>query len=176
MAAQRLDMLVDLVDSSDRVIGTAKRRQILQQNAGFRVAHVFVFNRAGDLLVQQIAQGLRHAGQWGSSVAGYLQAGETYRQAAERKLRQELGIAPVVVAHGKTSMADQSALKFIELFTGLHDGPFSPNATELNRVEFLSLPQIAAERTTAQRVFTETFVHVLDFYLHAPPVAPPLVP
>src|SRR5580692_4842 len=87
VTAQHLDMDVDVVDGSDRVIGTGQRRHVLQQNAGFRVTHVFVFNRAGDLLLQQIAPGLRHPGQWGSSVAGYLRAGEDYRQAAERKLQ-----------------------------------------------------------------------------------------
>jgi isopentenyldiphosphate isomerase len=163
--AQRLDMLVDLVDSSDRVIGTAQRRQVLQQQAGFRVAHVFLFNVAGDLLLQQIAPGLRHAGQWGSSVAGHLQAGESYQQAAERKLQQELGVLPVVAEHGKTSMTEQSALKFIELFTGRYDGPFSPNPAEVSRVEFVSLPQIAADRAAGARTFTETFLHLLDFYL-----------
>jgi isopentenyl-diphosphate delta-isomerase len=158
-------MLVDLVDSSDRVIGTARRRQVLQQQAGFRVAHVFLFNRAGDLLLQQIAPGLRHPGLWGSSVAGYLQAGETYRQAAERKLQQELGILPVVAEFGKTSMLDQAALKFIELFTGSHDAPLSPNSTEVSRVEFVSITQIMLDRSTGIRPFTETFLHLLDFYL-----------
>jgi isopentenyl-diphosphate delta-isomerase len=165
VAAQRLDMLVDLVDSSDRVIGTAQRRQVLQQQAGFRVAHVFLFNAVGELLLQQIAPGLRHPGQWGSSVAGYLQAGESYQQAAERKLQQELGVRPFVAEYGKTSMMDQSALKFIGLFTGSYDGPFSPNPAEVSRLEFVSISQVVAERSTGARTFTETFLRLLDFYL-----------
>jgi isopentenyl-diphosphate delta-isomerase len=165
MTAQRQDMLVDLVDSSDRVIGTARRRQVLQQQAGFRVAHVFLFNRAGDLLLQQIAPGLRHAGQWGSSVAGYVHAGEKYQDAAERKAQEELGIVPSLSEHGKTSMLDQSAVKFIELFKSSYDGPLFPNAAEVSRVEFFSLGQIATERSSGARAFTKTFLHLLDFYL-----------
>jgi isopentenyldiphosphate isomerase len=170
--AQRLDMLVDLVDSSDHVIGTAQRRQLLQQQAGFRVAHVFLFNAVGDLLLQQIAPGLRHPGQWGSSVAGYLQSGETYDRCATRKLQQELGVRPAVAAFGKTSMVDQLSLKFIELFTGTFDGPFSPDAGEVSRVEFVSLPAIQIERAMGTRQFTETFLHLLDFYLGSSSTTP----
>jgi isopentenyldiphosphate isomerase len=170
--AQRLDMLVDLVDSSDRVIGVSPRRQVFQQSAGFRVAHVFLFNAVGDLLLQQIAPGLRHPGQWGSSVAGYLESGETYKQCATRKLQEELRVLPAVAAFGKTSMIDQSTLKFIELFTGTFDGPFSPNAGEVSRVELVSLPTIQVERSRGTRQFTETFLHLLDFYLGSSSVTP----
>lgn len=169
---QRLDMLVDLVDSTDRVIGTAPRRQVLQQPVGFRVVHAFLFNSAGDILLQQIAPGLRHPGQWGSSVAGYLQAGESYQQAVERKLQQELGVLPVVIEYGKTSMLDHSATKFIVLFTGAYNGPFSPNPAEVSRIEFVDLPRIMAERATRSRAFTETFLHLLDFYLASSSIAP----
>ncbi len=169
---QRLDMLVDLVDASDHVIGVSPRRQVFQQSAGFRVAHVFLFNATGELLLQQIAPGLRHPGQWGSSVAGYLESGETYDQCAMRKLQQELGVLPAVTAFGKTSMVDQSSLKFIELFTGTFDGPFSPNAGEVSRVEFVSLPTIQVERSTGTRQFTETFLHLLAFYLRSSSMTP----
>lgn len=172
MTAQRLDMLVDVVDSADRVIGVSPRRQVFQQSAGFRVAHVFLFNAAGDLLLQQIAPGLRHPGQWGSSVAGYLQSGETYDQCATRKLQQELGVILAVTTFGKTSMIDQSSLKFIELFTGTFDGPFTPNAGEVSRVEFVSLPTIQVERSMGTRQFTETFLHLLDFYLRSSSMTP----
>ena len=105
-------------------------------------------------------------------MAGYVQAGESYQQAAERKVQQELGVLPVVSEYGKTRMLDQSALKFIELFTASHDGPLSPNPAEVSRVEFVSLSRIAAERTAGARAFTETFLHLLDFYLGSSTVSP----
>ncbi|HLK37081.1 MAG TPA: NUDIX domain-containing protein [Polyangiaceae bacterium] len=172
MAAQRLDMLVDLVDSTDRVIGTARRRQVFQQPAGFRVAHVFVFNGVGELLLQQIAPGLRHPGQWGSSVAGYVQAGESYDAAATRKVHDELGVSPPLAEHGKTSMVDQGLTKFIELFTASFDGPFFPNQGDVSLLEFVSLPQIQVERASGTRAFTETFLHLLDFYLRSSSMGP----
>lgn len=172
MTTQRLDMVVDVVDSTDRVIGSAQRRHVLQQATGFRVAHVFLFKVTGEILLQQIASGRRHSGLWGSSVAGYLGTGETYQQAAERRTREELGVSPAVVEYGKTKMVDQSALKFIALFTGMCDGPFSPDAADVSYLEFVDIPRIMAERTAGSRLFTPTFLHLLDFYIQSLPAVP----
>jgi isopentenyldiphosphate isomerase len=172
MAAQRVDMLVDVVDSSDRVIGTTLRRQVFQQQVGFRVAHVFLFSSTGDLLLQQIAPGLRHPGQWGSSVAGYVQAGESYYAAAQRRLHDELGVTPAIIEYGKTTMVDQGAMKFIDLFTGSCDGPFSADPGDVSALGFVPLPQILLERSSGTRTFTDTFLHVLDFYLQSSSMGP----
>jgi isopentenyl-diphosphate Delta-isomerase len=163
--AQRLDMLIDRVDPSDQVVGTITRRDVFQQQANFRVAHVFVFNAKGELLLQHIAPGLRHEGEWGSSTAGYLQHGEAYEDAALRKLREELGITVALVDVGKTSMLDQSSTKFINLFAASYNGPFVPNPLDVDRLEFASIAQILSERQAGARAFTETFLYLLDFYL-----------
>jgi isopentenyl-diphosphate delta-isomerase len=85
-------MLIDTVDKCDQVVGTIEKSAALRAGVNFRVVHVFVFNEDDLLLIQQIPGGKRHAGLWGSSVAGYVYSGETYEAAARRRLAQELGI------------------------------------------------------------------------------------
>ena len=58
-------------------------------------------------------------------------------------------------------------MKFIHLFAASCDGPFIPNPADIDRTEFLSLAQILLERRTGTRSFTETFLHLFDFYLSA---------
>src|SRR5688572_2135781 len=91
-------MVIDVVNGSDVVIGTIERKDVFATKAGFRVVHVFIFDDEGHLLVQQIPGGARrNSGSWGSSVAGYVQSGETYDQAAVRRLEQELGVKDVTM-------------------------------------------------------------------------------
>src|SRR4051812_14416667 len=86
-------MLIDRVDRSDAVIGPIERRRVFELRANFRVVHVFVLDGRGRLLLQQIPHGgKRHPGHWGSSVAGYVFAGEGYDEAARRRLGQELDV------------------------------------------------------------------------------------
>ncbi len=57
------------------------------------VIHICVFNREGQMLIQQRSKekGL-WAGLWDVSVGGAAQAGDSSWQAAERELKEELGI------------------------------------------------------------------------------------
>src|SRR5918911_1858910 len=95
VAMQVLDSdIIDAVDARDEVIGTVKRSEVFTKKIGFRVVHAFVFNPHGALLLQRIAAHRdRHPLQWGSSVAGYVLAGESYDEAIRRKTRLELGLA-----------------------------------------------------------------------------------
>src|ERR1700730_1366042 len=121
-------MLIDIVNAEDKVIGTVDRQDVLTQAVNFRVAHVFVFNAAGLLLLPQIPQGKRHAGLWGSSVAGFVHSGETYGQAAARRLAKELGICKEPRFCLRTSLNEESgAVKFIHLFETTYDGPVKFN-------------------------------------------------
>jgi isopentenyl-diphosphate Delta-isomerase len=112
-----------------------------------------------------LAAALGHPSYWGSSVAAYIFAGESYREAAERRLREELGIRRVALEFvGKTSMVDQASRKFIAVFTGRYDGPFIFDRRHIATLEFLSLHAIHALHTTGSRKFTPTFLKVLSFY------------
>lgn len=167
VSSSRLDALVDVVDPMDRVVGTLLRNKLLSSGANFRVVHILVFNSHKELVLQRIAPGLRHAGMWGSSVAGYVQAGETYDLAASRKLENELGLRVPLKNLGKSSMLDGSSVKFIGLYEAIHDGPLSPDSTQISQLIHLPLQTLLHERQAGLRAFTPTLLHVLDYYLAA---------
>ena len=155
---------MDAVDATDTLIGTVRRGDVLGSGVNFRVVHVLVFNHAREVLLQRIAAGLRHAGDWGSSAAGFVLAGEGYQQAAGRKLADELGVTATIANVGKTSMLEGSSIKFIGVYQAAHDGPFLADSASASELEFLSIPAITAHRVAGSRVFTPTFLTVLDFY------------
>lgn len=155
-------MLIDRVDDHDHVIGRIQRSAVFNEKANFRVVHILVRNHAGDILLEKIAPGLRHADAWGSSVAGYVKAGETYRRAALRKLEEELGIrAATLKPHGRSSMLDEGCKKFIAVYSVRHDGLFRFASSRATGLEFLSIPEIVASYRARRRTFTPTFIHVL---------------
>ena len=118
--------LLDWVDETDRVIGRVSRNEALRVGANFRVAHLFLFNSRSEILLQQLALSRpRHPGCWGASVAAYVASGEDYRQAIERRAREELGVGLESLERVcKTSMPEEGGTKFITLFSARSDGPF----------------------------------------------------
>jgi isopentenyl-diphosphate delta-isomerase len=162
-------MQIDVVDRRDRTVGVTTRRDALPLGENFRVAHLFLFNSRGELLVQQLASSRdRHPLAWGSSVAAYLFSGEGYEEAIERRATQELGRRLAIFERiGHTVMADLESEKFITLFRAESDGPFRIDESHIEAVEFLSLDEIAALMHSGRRTFTPTFKHLYDFYRSA---------
>lgn len=159
-------MLIDVVNEQDEVVGQIRRDQALQAPIGFRTVHVFVFNSRGELLLQQLApERDRFPARLGSSVAGYLFSGESYEQAAGRRIEQELGITDAQLSScGVVSMRDEQALKFVGLLTTEHDGPFTPLRSQIAYLEFLALAEIDRLLAEQPERFTPTFRHVYRFY------------
>jgi isopentenyldiphosphate isomerase len=161
-------MLIDQVDQTDTVIGPIERGRVFELKANFRVVHVFLLDQNGRLLLQQIPPGgKRHPGHWGSSVAGYVFAGEGYEEAARRRLGQELGVADAELHFfGKVPMDDSGCTKFIALFTVRHDGPFRPDPGHIAALEFVHPGDIPEMHRRGERRFTPTFLLLLNFFTH----------
>lgn len=161
------EMIVDTVDRFDGAMGTIVRREVLETGHNFRVAHLFLFNTRGELLLQQLSSKReRHPLAWGSSVACYLFAGETYDEAIRRRTAQELGrdLASIPFVD-RTRMQDLDSEKFIGLFCATDDGPFVIDRDHIAQIDFLPMADIARMMSRGERVFTPTFRHLFSFYL-----------
>jgi isopentenyldiphosphate isomerase len=160
------DMILDQVDQTDTPIGLIRRGDVFARRAGFRVAHVLIFNSQGKLLLQHLALSRkRNPGAWGSSVASYLFASESYQAAAKRRASEELGIKdPALTFLGKTEMIDDGSQKFISIFTMNYDGPFTIDHSHIEEVEFDSLLRVQQMIDGETRPFTPTFLRVFRFY------------
>ncbi len=166
MPDPRQDMVLDAVDQNDAPVGLVPRKAVFERRSNFRVVHDLVFNSKKELLVQQIGEaGTRHPRFWGSSVAGYIFAGESYEAAAHRKLVQELGVSDAPLKYiGKTVMLDEGCHKFISVFTTVCDGPFDLDRSHIQSVEFLARDTIHELHRKGTRKFTPTFLTVLAYY------------
>ena len=73
---------------------TAFRGEALPEGRYRMVVHVCVFNTEGDMLIQKRKDDIvRWPGYWDVSMGGGASAGDTSRGAAQRELREELGLS-----------------------------------------------------------------------------------
>jgi isopentenyl-diphosphate delta-isomerase len=165
MPAPSPTSLIDVVDEHDQTVGKARRRDVFQLKANFRTVHVLVFNSRNELLLQRLApDGVRHPGLWGSSVAGYLHAGEKYAEAAQRRLREELGISAPLADIGVTRMNDDGVTKFVGVFTAAADHPRNGAPHQIAELKFLPVPAVERAIASHPEDFTDTFLHVFRFW------------
>ncbi|MGH8093719.1 MAG: 16S rRNA (adenine(1518)-N(6)/adenine(1519)-N(6))-dimethyltransferase RsmA [Chthoniobacterales bacterium] len=133
-----------VVDENDCVIGTAMRREVHGNNLRHRAVHIFLFNRAGELLLQKRSRWKdRHAELWDSSAAGHVGAGEEYDATAARELREELGVTTDLVRVAKLPASEQTGQEFIWLYWGEEEGPFATARAEIDAVQFFPRKEVA---------------------------------
>ena len=85
--------ILSVVDINDRVTGECRRDEIHRQGLCHRAVHILIFNGAGELFLQKRARHKQeNPGLWDSSVAGHVDAGETYDQCCLREIEEEVGL------------------------------------------------------------------------------------
>ena len=82
-----------LVDENDTEIGTIGKIEAHRLGRLHRAFSVFIFNAAGELLLQRRALSKYHSGGlWSNTCCGHPRPGESNVHAARRRLREEMGI------------------------------------------------------------------------------------
>lgn len=156
---------VDVVNESDEVVDQADRAELRAQGLNFRVAHVFVFNNDGHLLLTQLGtERTNDPGAWGSSVAAHLAASEAYEAAAQRRLFEELGITSPVEFIDKLSLEERRSLKFIGLFRAEAGSYEIREPKHVAAARFVAWPAVLADVRKHPDRYAPTFRLLAETY------------
>lgn len=133
-----------VVDGQDRLLGDAPRAEVHGNNLRHRAVHILVFNRLGELFLQKRSCWKdRHPRLWDSSAAGHVDAGEDYDAAANRELREELGVSAELRRVVKLPASEKTGQEFIWLYQARHDGPFELARSEIDYGEFFPIEVVS---------------------------------
>lgn len=163
-------MDVVYVDERDSPIGAGSIDNALNNGIRMRVARVFLMNDKGELLIQKRSDTHKSLpGRWDHTAAGHVDEGESYRQAAERELAEEMGITGVEikeVAKFYSEEKDESRLKkrFNLIFTGIYDGPVTIDEHEVSASRWVRPDVLAQEMADHPQQFTEGFIRAFRIF------------
>src|ERR1044072_2812385 len=116
-----------------------------------RAFSIFIFNSGGEMLLQQRALDKYHsAGLWSNSCCSHPFPGEEIKDAASRRLNEELGFETslekifdfIYRASFENGLVEN---EFDHVFVGYYDGNIKINPGEVNDYVFKSMEQIRRE-------------------------------
>jgi len=148
---------LDIVNEAGDVIGRRAREEChADPSLIHRVVHVLVFNRRGDIFLQQRAESKDiQPGKWDTSAAGHLAVGEDFDPAAKRELAEELGItARPKFLYDYVWRTDRET-ELVRTYRLIHDGPFRLHPTETSDGRFWSPEEVQGE--LGRETFTPNF-------------------
>jgi len=87
------ESLLVLVDEDDRPVGKLEKSEVHRLGLLHRAFSIFIFNRKGELLLQQRADGKYHsAGLWTNTCCSHAVYGEEFDSTVQRRLQEEMGL------------------------------------------------------------------------------------
>lgn len=152
-----------LVDEQDRWKGTIDKMTAHQKGLLHRAFSVFIINKEGEMLLQQRAAGKYHSPSlWTNACCSHPMAGEEVKDAAARRLQEELGftckLSPLYVFQYKAYVGDQLwEHEMDHVFYGHYEGVITPNKEEVQATRYVGLKDIAAELAAKPDHFTAWF-------------------
>lgn len=151
---------IDYVDKEDNIIGVGSRWEAHEKGIIHRIIRIYLYNSKGEILWQKRADHLRtNPGKWNESVAGQVDEGESYREAAQREMREEIGISGVELSEIKKIYLEETEenkrKRFTTLFTCIYDGEVHPDPNEVSQVRWVSPEAIRKEMKEHPGNFSE---------------------
>lgn len=158
--------IIDIIDEQDNVIGSGEKEKICPKKILHRVVTIFVLNSSGHILLQVRGKNQRHPLLYDSSVSGHVRSGENYLEAAERELKEELGITTdgMFFSH-KTRIKTKDSNTMGECFVTLFDGKINYNKGEIEFAHFFSFDEIGHMVEVNRKKFSESFLKNLKMFL-----------
>jgi len=153
-----------LVDETDREIGFLSKGDCHDGDGVLhRAFSLFIFNSAGELLLQQRSSEKRLWPMfWSNSCCSHPRRGETMEVATRRRLEQELGMA----ADFHHLFTFQYQAPYLDLgseheicwvYVGLCDEPPRPNSTEISAVRWITPDELDREFLVRPEALTPWF-------------------
>ena len=161
---------VVLVSEKDEILGVMDKMQAHENGILHRAFSVFLFNDKGEMLLQKRAADKYHSpNQWTNAVCSHPRMGETYMEAAQRRLKEELGIeTPLTYRFNFLYKADVGQNlwehELDHVFTGNFEGEFKLNEEEVSEVRYISIDELDKEMSANPEKFTEWFKIILKEY------------
>lgn len=154
---------VILVDEHDREQGVMEKMEAHEKGLLHRAFSVFIFNEAGEMLLQRRALSKYHSGGlWTNACCSHPQPGESAAEAATRRLREELGFTlPVEKVFDFVYRAEfdngLTEHEFDHVFVGHYNGSLQPNEEEVMDYRYQDMNALRASLLAEPAAYTAWF-------------------
>lgn len=156
-----------VVDPNDVVLGYSTKEDIKRRGLNYRSVQVFLFNGSDELLICKRPETKKmFAGKY-SSVMGHVRRGETYEEAANREVREEIGVNTRLRKVTKFSVFDGASRLFQEIYVGGVSADIHPDKTEISEFRFISLRDLKTDIVTNAAKYAPPFSEAVRAYMKA---------
>lgn len=152
--------MIAVADENDEIISTHLRGTSLKSNRFIMIAAVLLLNSRGNIVLQKIAEHKKYGGLWTYSAAGHVDAGEDYKTAAKRELKEEMGVSAEIEQEVAVSPVIRGGRKiaYHHVFIAHSDSEIVPDKSEAAEIREISLTDLKKEIARCPEQFFDAFL------------------
>lgn len=169
-----MDEILILVDHEDNETGYLDKLSVHQSGLLHRAFSIFIFNPAGELLLQQRAFDKYHSpGLWSNTCCSHPRRGESTSDACRRRLMEEMGIScPLEFVFSFVYKAGfENGLtehEYDHVYFGKSDQVPRPDPAEVNSWKFMRLESLEKELSLHPEDYSQwlrlSFPQVMQYF------------
>ena len=160
---------VVLVDEQGNELGLMGKTEAHEKGLLHKAISVIIFNSKDEMLIQQRAFSKYHwAGIWSNTCCSHPRAGESFADAAKRRLKEELGITTPLkqefffTYQAKDEKSGLTEHEYDWVFTGTFDEAFDYNKHEINDIKWMSKEALEKDMSEHPDQYSFWFPIILD--------------
>jgi isopentenyl-diphosphate Delta-isomerase len=154
---------VILVNENNEPIGVMEKMEVHRRGLLHRAFSVFIFDGKGRMLLQKRAPSKYHGGNlWTNACCSHPRPGEAVKDAAERRLEEELGfstgLSEIFSFTYRAAVENELVeYEFDHVFAGEYEGKIEADPGEICEYRYDSLEQIKEKMERHPEQFTSWF-------------------
>lgn len=166
-----MEEYVVLIDRKDHEIGIMEKQQAHVAGLLHRAFSVFVFNKRGELLIQQRAASKYHSPLlWANTCCSHPRQGESFLDAAHRRLVEEMGFDCELEEKFhfiyKAKLGDNLFEHELDrVFTGVYEGEVKINPEEVEDFKWVPWEELVEDVQVHPEKYTAWFKIIFNEYL-----------
>lgn len=159
------EKIYDLVDTNDRLVRTGTKSDARRLKLFTRSVHILLKDNHGNILVCRRPKSKKtYPNQITSSAGGHVERDESYRSAALRELREELGVSTPIRDIGRFDVINRTERTIHRLFIGKVK-KIVPDRQEITSYRFVNPHTVVKNIKKNSQEFAFPFQKALDLYL-----------
>jgi len=158
------------VDENNREIAPIEKLEAHRRGLLHRAFSILIFNDQKQLLLQKRNGAKYHSGGlWTNSCCSHPNHGEGLKEAAHRRLQEELGFdceLEEVFSFSYRAELDNGLVEneHDHVFIGRYDGPVHPNKDEIEDIRWVNLEEVQVGIQANPQQYTYWFRHLMQHY------------
>lgn len=130
------EKLVQIVDDNDRPLFGATKERAVAEHLNRRIVRIMLIDGRGNVLLQKRGPTKHpYPNRWDNSVAGHVDEGETYEQAAHREIFEEVGLQDLPIQEIGSNYVVDGDEGGLQAFVKVYKSQIGETPTQLSKRE-----------------------------------------